>query len=253
MGCSAQTTFLSSLTKLLSVNVSEPPLPVDSLRRSPLNPNTCLATLHWDVPYSDRDILSYHVQRDLNTIRTNPSHLLSYNLTARQPLGVVSSYRIIPESVAGRSDGLSSVLSIYIPQFQFNEITLRVENGTENFLNWTIKESYPDPVTVGYRLDLVQEITKQSYAFSTGTNNNRYSFSGVDGNQFVLTLSAYRVCEQSLDSSITVNEEAALVSAANPDLVWIITGSGAAIVLLLIAVLAVAFWCCYPRKRVTHI
>ena len=253
LGCSVQKTLFTSLTKFIPVDVSEPPQGITSLTRTPLHPLTCLVTLTWEAPYSDREISSYSIFRDQVEIHTNPPGDLSYEITAVQTVGETSSYGVVPVSVAGRPGGVPQVITVHIPEFQFDRGTFSVEDETGNFLNWNMTNSFPDPVVVTYRLELLEAGTvKQTYSLFTKTNDNRYSFSGLNGYNYVLRLSAYKMCTQSIDSSIYFNIEELTAQVDTFDTtIWVISGSGVLIVLLWIIGLSVLTCvCCIPRRKV---
>ena len=253
LGCSAQRTLFTSLTKFLPMDVSEPPREITTLARAPLHLTTCLTTITWDAPYSDREISSYSIFRDQVEVHTNSPSDLSYALTSVQAVGETSSYGVVPASAAGRPAGAPKVITVSIPEFQFDKGTFVVEDRSENFLNWNMTNSFPDPLVISYRLELLEgDTVKQTYSFFANTNDNRYSFSGLNGYNYVLRLSAYKMCAQSIDSSIYFNREELTVQVATFDTtIWVISGSGVLIVLLWLLGLGVlTCLCCVPRRKV---
>ena len=253
LGCSVQKTLFTSLLQLLPVDVAEPPQGVTSLARAPIHPLTCTTGITWDAPYSDREISSYSIFRDQVQIHTNSPSELSYEITVVQTVGETSSYSVVPVSVAGRPEGVAQVTTVHIPEFEFDKGTLLVEDETVNFLNWNMTNSFPDSIIISYRLELLEgDTVKQTYSFSINTNNNRFSFSGLNGYSYVLRLSAYKMCTQPIDSSMYFNVEERTAQTSQVDTtIWVISGSGVLIVALWIIGLSVlTCFCCIPRRKV---
>lgn len=252
IGCSVQKTLFTVLTMFLPVNVSEPPKRVNSLTRTPLHPLTCLTRLSWNEPYSDRDISVYTIYRDQIQIHTNPPTDLFYDVIDEHKVGETWSYSVVPTSVAGTPEGVSNVVSVHVPEFIFDQGTFYVVNGSENFLSWTTTSPFPDAVIVSYILELLEgDIVRQTFSFSSSTDDNRYSFSGSNGNNYIHHLTAYRMCSQSIDSIFIFNGEDPVTEAPVIDsTVWIISGSGVLIVgLWFIGVAVLICVCCIPRRK----
>ena len=250
IGCSVQKTLFTVLTIFLPVNVSEPPKRVNSLTRTPLHPLTCLTRLSWNEPYSDRDISVYTIYRDQTRIHTNPPSNLFYDVTDVHEVGETWSYSVVPASIAGTPEGVSNPVSVHVPEFIFEQGTFYVVNGSENFLSWTTKTPFPDPVIVSYILELLEgDTVTQTFSFSSSTDDNRYSFSNSHGNNYIPHLTAYRMCSQIIDSFIIFKEDPVTETPAVDSSVWIISGSGVLIVgLWFIGVVVLICMCCIPRK-----
>lgn len=252
IGCSVQKTLFTVLTMFLPVNVSEPPNSVSSLTRTPLHPLTCITRLSWNEPYSDRDISVYTIYRDQVQIHTNPPSDLFYDVVDVHKVGETWSYSVVPASVAGTAEDVPNVVSVHVPEFIFDQGTFRVVNGSENFLSWTTTTPFPDPVMVSYILELLDgDIVRQTFSFSSSTDDSKYSFHGLNGNNYILHLTAYKMCSQTVDSSISFNGDDPVTEAHVIDsTVWFISGSGVLIVgLWFIGVCVLICVCCTPRRK----